>query len=314
MSHSQDPFFLIGAERSGTTLLRLMMDHHPEIRFQFESNFLVDYLGPHGEDPDPEWVQKQLNLDRGAQLCGFQAGNAKGFKEKLRAFLQDDAKKAGKAIYGAAIHRRFAHLLHVWPQARFIHLIRDPRDVASSVIKMGWAGNSWHASEFWVEAQKEAEALLASLPANRWLQIHFEDLVGEPEKTLTEICSFLGCSFHPSMLRYPEDTSYPPPNASAAQRWKAILSPRQVQYVECRVGPQLEKAGYPPSGLSAYSPGFFRRSWLQLQNRWSKFCFKARRYGWWNTLGYLFSKKIGWKSMATRFLLKIHARENELLR
>ncbi len=314
MSHPQDPFFLIGAERSGTTLLRLMMDHHPEIRFQFESNFLVDYLGPNGEEPDFEWVQQQLQMDRGAQLCGFEIGKDARFKEELRNFLAKDARKVGKPIFGAAIHRRFAHLLHIWPQARFINLLRDPRDVASSVINMGWAGNPWHASEFWAEAQKEADTLLASLPKERWIRIHFEDLVCKPEQTLAKLCSFLGCEFDPSMLSYPEDTTYPPPNASAAQRWKKKLSPRQVQYVECRVGTQLEKAGYQPSGLKAYQPGRMRRFWLHWQNRWAKFLFKAKRYGWGNTLGHLFCKKIGWKSMASRFLLKIHARENALLR
>ena len=114
-SSFQEPFFLVGAERSGTTLLRLMIDHHPQIRFRFESNFLVDYLTPEGDDPEPTGLQNALSIDRGAVLHGFKVREGHGFKSEIRHFLYADAREQGKSIFGTALHRRFADILHIWP-------------------------------------------------------------------------------------------------------------------------------------------------------------------------------------------------------
>jgi hypothetical protein len=52
------------------------------------------------------------------------------------------------------VHRHYDRLLRLWPEARFIHLVRDPRDVASSCIGMGWAGNVWTGVTRWIEAER----------------------------------------------------------------------------------------------------------------------------------------------------------------
>ena len=55
-------------------------------------------------------------------------------------------------------------LTRIWPDARFIHLVRDPRDVARSVIPMGWAGNTWVGVERWMEAERLWDRVRSSLP------------------------------------------------------------------------------------------------------------------------------------------------------
>ncbi|MHC4822973.1 MAG: sulfotransferase family protein, partial [Planctomycetota bacterium] len=199
---SHQPFFLIGAERSGTTLLRLMLDHHPEIRCQFESSFYVDYLLDDGSEPPFEVLDKHIRMDRVARMSEFSLQPGLNFKETARAFLEEDAKRSGVRIYGATIHRRFRHILQVWPDARFVNLVRDPRDVAPSVIKMGWAGNTWHGSRLWAEAQQEAERLFDMVPKDRQLTLRFEDLVTTPVETFSRLCVFLGTSFQEAAMRY----------------------------------------------------------------------------------------------------------------
>ncbi|MCP4093851.1 MAG: sulfotransferase [Planctomycetes bacterium] len=313
-SSFQEPFFLVGAERSGTTLLRLMIDHHPLIRFRFESNFLVDYLTSAGGDPDPAELEKKLAIDRGARLHGFKVGEGLGYKEGVRQFLFHDAHQQGKSVFGAALHRRFADILHIFPNARFLNLVRDPRDVAPSVIAMGWSGNTWHASKLWINAQQEAQRLCDSLPSDRWHTLRFEDLVCKPEETLTAVSEFLGCKFDPAMLSYPEDTTYPAPDASASQRWRKKMPTKDVQLVEACVGEWLQKAGYEPSGESPRQVSNLQQSLLNIQNRFGRFRFRTRRFGFFTVVGFALSSRLGMHKTANRLQLKMQAHENSLLR
>jgi sulfotransferase family protein len=308
------PFFVIGAERSGTTLLRLMMDHHPQIRFGFELDFIVDYLTPNGDDPDPIQLQNSIASDRAAQLYGFEYRAERGFKEEVREFLIQDANRAENKIFGVAIHRRFADLLQYWPNARFLNLTRDPRDVAKSVIAMGWAGNTWHGSKPWLQGQVDAQELRQTLPPDHWLELHFEDLVSEPVTTLTRICEFLGSAYDPAMLTYPSDTTYPAPDASAASRWKKKLTRKEVQLVEAQVGEWLQASGYELSGEPKLEVGRWRRLLLHLQDRIYKIRFRMQRYGIRTVILFTLASRLGMNKTADRLQLKMDARDNALMR
>jgi len=309
-----EPFFIIGAERSGTTLLRLMLDHHPQIRCGFESDFFVDHLTEEGEDPDYEELIKDLDMDRVGRREGFTVDKDLGFKAAVRDFLTQDAAKAGKPCFGVAIHRRYRHLLGIWPKGRFLNLVRDPRDVAPSVIAMGWAGNTWHASALWAESQLEVEKLEPDLAPGQLIHVRFEDLVSQPEATLERICSFFGVAYDPAMLTYPEDTTYPAPDASAAERWKKKASPRDIRLVEERVGPWLEKAGYQRSEHPALTLSDADRNALHKQNRMGKFRFRAKRFGWPTVLFAALARKLGLSRLAKRMDIRMQERQEHLLR
>lgn len=309
-----EPFFLVGAERSGTTLLRLMLDHHPSIRCQFESSFLVDYLGKDGQDPIQDWVQHELAMDRVARMTGFQVRDGHGYKEEVRAFVEQARVDSGKAIGGATIHRRFPDLLHIWPEAKFINLVRDPRDVAPSVIAMGWAGNTYFGAKLWKEAQVEARQLQELVPPERFLSLRFEDLVTDPVETLTKVCGFLGLDYHEDLLSYPEDSTYPPPDASAAARWRKKLSPKEVQLAEACAGDWLEQTGYESAGHPPLKIGGFRAWLLHLQNRLGKIRFRCDRYGFPMVLNYAISHRIGLTKRSEAILLQMQERDNDFLR
>lgn len=135
------PIFLVGAERSGTTVLRLMLDHHPQLAWHSEFEYAVDRISETGEWPHideyHQWLAKQrifLDLD-------FKLDHTLTYPQLINSFLVQKRDRDHKPIVGATVHRHFDKVLSIWPDARFIHIVRDGRDVARSCIGMGWAGN-----------------------------------------------------------------------------------------------------------------------------------------------------------------------------
>src|SRR5690606_30898833 len=120
----------------------------------------------------------------------------------LNGFLIQARDQAGKSLVGATVHRHFDRLLWLWPDARFIHLVRDPRDVARSCIGMGWAGNVWTGVERWVTAEQLWDRLRHRLTEARMLEVRYEDLLAAPDRVLARTCAFVGVDYAPAMLTY----------------------------------------------------------------------------------------------------------------
>src|SRR5262249_10285452 len=142
----------------------------------------------------------------------------------------------------------FDRLLRIWPDARFIHIVRDGRDVGRSVIERGWAGNMYTAVEPWIEAELLWSRLCPVLAAERRTEIRYETLVGEPVATLTRLCEFIGVPYDPAMLEYPHDSTFDRPSPQLIGQWKRKLSPDAVRLAEARIGPILIERGYELSG------------------------------------------------------------------
>jgi hypothetical protein len=273
-----EPVFLVGAERSGTTMLRLMLDHHPQISWINEFEYTVDRVSPDGAGPDLGEYREWLSTHRVYLASGFEI-RGETYRDVVRDFLRQRLERSGKPIVGATVHRGFQQLAAIWSQARYIHLVRDPRDVARSVVAMGWAGNVWHGAREWAEVEQELGGLLPRLGTERVFELRYEDLLAAPEGMLRRLCDFVGVAYSPEALSYPDDTSYEAPDASLAWQWRRKLSERDVRLVEARVGPLLIERGYEPSGLPALevTPAMRRR--LGRQDRAYCVRFRLRRLG-----------------------------------
>jgi len=197
--------FLIGAERSGTTLLRIMLDHHPMLAFRNEFEFAVDMVGDGGAMPDLDAYYEHLAVCRTFLMSGFEIDKQLDYRSLVHSFLEQKRARDDKPRVGATIHRHFHRILHLWPDARFIHLVRDGRDVAFSRIGMGWVGNAWEGAHEWVEVEEQVRELAAGVGPERIMRVTFESLVSEPEKTLGTICGFLGLEYDDAMLDYEGD-------------------------------------------------------------------------------------------------------------
>jgi hypothetical protein len=205
---------VVGATRSGTTLLRLMLDSHPELAIPFETHFLRHVIRrcKQGRVTPEElaelvtshhrWPDFHLEAeDYLARLREIQPLNA---ADAIRAFYRLYAEKQGKPRWGEKtpgyVHK-MPLLAAVLPEARFVHIIRDGRDIAVSVIsrKVG-ADTVPEAARRWKETIGQARTASAALP--HYLELRFEDLIRDTQPVLRRICEFIELDFDPAMLEY----------------------------------------------------------------------------------------------------------------
>jgi hypothetical protein len=253
--------FLVGSERSGTTLLRLMLDHHPEIAFEKEFDFVVSKVSDTGAFPRLDAYLEWLATVRGADHA---IDRSLDYRRLVNDFLrQKQAASGGKPRVGATVHRNFDRLRFIWPDARYIHLVRDPRDVSRSVVQKGWAGNVYQGAEYWIEAESCWDAVVPRLTRGQMIEIHYEDLVLRTEAVLTEICRFVGVAYSDEMLGYGADApQYPPPDPRLVAQWRTALAPRDVALVEVRAARLMQARGYAPSGHPLPKVGRFEHELL----------------------------------------------------
>lgn len=273
------PTFLVGAERSGTTLLRLMLSHHPQIAWCNEFEYAIDQVGEDLQFPTVSHYTDWLKTHRIFQATGFQVSPNLAYDEVIKSFLQQKQAQEQKPIVGATVHRHFDRLLAIWPKARFIHLVRDPRDVARSCIQMGWAGNVWTGSQRWVEAEQCWETLKKTLPDHRYVEISYEGLITNPEAVLTQLANLLGVDYDAAMLEYNEDTTYERPDSQFLNQWRRKLNDRDIQLIELRVGDFLTQRGYSASGLPRIQLTHSQAQSLKAQDWWFRANFRLQRYG-----------------------------------
>lgn len=277
MSQRAYPQFIVfGALRSGTTLFRLMLGAHPEIGDVGEADYLFDYLHRNSHGRGWRYDIDQLKMDRLFQSRGLDVVDSTDRKGVTDAFL-DQLNSRCPGHFGFVIHRNVDKAATLFPGTRFIHIIRDPRDVAVSCINMGWAGNTYFGVDFWIDTERnwdETQPRLQSV-----LEIRYRDLVSDPHTQLQRACKFLGISFCPKMLDYPATSTYGPPDPSAIQRWKSNLSRRAVELVEVKAGPLMLKRGYELSGYHPDPPGIVEKGCLYLNDKARKWKFAVSRYG-----------------------------------
>jgi len=273
------PTFLVGSERSGTTLLRLMLDHHPEIAFFHEFEFAVDLVGNDGRWPAMDDYYDHLSLTRTAQQAHIEVDRQLSYPALVNSFLEQKRQRAGKPIVGATVHRHFERLGHLWPDARYIHLLRDPRDVGNSVIQMGWAGNLWTAVDRWLAAEHSWSTVVATLPERRFVEVRYEDLIAAPEKYLTRICAMMGVGFHPDMFSYADNSNYDMPDPNIAGRWRKVLDDESVRLAEAKLGPLLASRGYEPSDLLPLTVTSKMQRRLATQDRKYRRRHRVQRFG-----------------------------------
>ena len=301
------PFFIVGAERSGTTLFRLLLSSHPEIACHTEFEYAVDWLDPKtGTLPLNEYRDRLVEHRKFPELFKVREMLEEHPQIEVdhtmlvRAFLEQYRREQGRPVIGATIHRHFDRVLNIWPNARFIHIVRDPRDVARSNVKMGWAGTPYHGIGGWVHAEKLWDDLLTRIDPERCIDTQFEKLIESPVDELTRISTFLGLEFSEKMLNFHETSTYSPLDPTMTWQWKRKMRPIDIRLVEGRLGGMLCERGYEPSGHKPLHPSAVRRGWLAITGRAHKLNWRFNRYGMRLVLTNFVARKLHWKSVADR--------------
>jgi hypothetical protein len=285
------PIFLIGAERSGSTLLRLILDHHPDIALNLESDFLVTRLADDGTQPDMADYRRCLVRDRVFRLSRFSIDARLDYAGLVNDFLRQ--KQGDKRLVGATVHHDFRRLPFLWPQAKYIYLYRDGRDVANSAMHMGWAGNVYVAADFWIHAERDWAAMRTRMPEDHWLEVRYEDLVADVRGALGRVCGFLGVEYDERMFDYASHGSYGKPDARLSQQWKSKLSEQDIRLLEAKIGGDLQRRGY---ALSAHPPlqvSHWRDGLLRLQSRAIGLRNRIAKYGLLLTAQEVTSRRLG---------------------
>lgn len=307
------PIFLVGAERSGTTLLRLMLDHHPQIAFHHEFEFAVDQVDDLRNWPELATYHEYLATHRIFSHSQFTIDPSLSYPELVNSFLLQKMQRDNKPLVGATVHYKFHHLLAIWPQAKFIHLLRDGRDVARSTMVMGWAGNLFTGVERWIEAERLWQTLSGQLSADQQITVQYEELVQHADKVLTQLCDFIGVPFTPAMYDYATRSTYSLPNPKSLTQWRK-LSNYEVQLAESRISHLLSERGYPLSGLPPLSVSPWLRWRLQFQDRWARRFFRFRRYPLPLYLKEVLSRYLKLKQWHSQVLLEINAYDEQYIK
>ena len=306
------PIFLVGSERSGSTLLRLMLDHHPRIAFAREIDFVVEHVSDSGEFPAMAGYVDWIATVRGAD---YTVDPTLDYRALVNDFLrQKQAAGGGKEHVGATVHRHFERLRFLWPEACYIHLLRDPRDVARSVVQKGWAGSLYQAAEFWIEAERSWDALRPQLEPGRSIEVRYEELVTAPERELARLCGFIGVGYSEAMLAYPEDArQYPPPDPSLASQWRTKLTPRETALGETRTAPQMAERGYPPSVRPPMRVGRLEHHALLGRARLRRLHIRVGQYGPRLVAEDVLGRRLGLRSLARAAQHRINAIDQRLI-
>jgi hypothetical protein len=212
--------FVVGVGRSGTTLLRLMLDSHPELAIPPETGFVPDLIRACGRRGTG--AGEIMDLLRGQRSWGdFDLDEAE-LERRLGASPRLGAGTALRAIYGLyaegqgkprwgdktpAYVKRMPMIERALPEARFVHVIRDGRDVALSRARraMREPAPPERAAETWrkriLRAREQAKRL------DHYMEVRYEDLVTDTEATLRRVAGAVELDWDPAMLRYYERAS-----------------------------------------------------------------------------------------------------------
>ena len=288
------PVFIVAPVRSGSTLLHLMLDSHPDIANPGECDFMFDRVTNEGSFPAMGDYRNWLAINRIFLSKGLHTDEGLAYEDLMRTYLE---KLHGrKKVLTLNVHRNFQRIPFVFPEARYIHLLRDPRDVARSCIGMGWAGHVYFGADTYMAAERAWDQLKSELKRTQYIEIRYEDLIANCRTVLTAICKFLGVEFSENMLDYAATSSYELPDTSLSYQWKKKYSIRELQLVEGKIGEMIVSRGYELSGHKPIEPGTLELAKLFLWNKSYRIRFNLRKYGLTLYLSWILSKRFGWPS------------------
>jgi hypothetical protein len=280
--------FVVGMNRSGTTLLRMMLDAHPDLTIPPETHFVPDLIkAARQEDATPESALAAMKSAREWGDFGFSDEEMLGRLRALdkiepgpvvRTFYDAYMEQQGKPRWGEKTPtyvQKMKLIQRAIPEARFVHVIRDGRDVALSVLDRtvrdltaGDVAKRWQ--------KKITKAREDSPKLDHYMEIRYEDLILDTERVLRKVAEFCELPWDDAMLDYHERSgerlqemaralpgdgraqelsverrmathamTTKPPSADRVARWRTQMSAEQRAEFEAVAGDLLAQLGYP---------------------------------------------------------------------
>jgi hypothetical protein len=273
------PFFIIGSGRSGTTLLRAILQTHPEVHIPPETYVLGRVIKNYKRYSRLPWrvllIIILAEFEYHPEFGTFGISLRKLY-HKLKACLPEEQNLAhvlnsiymfhantvtpSAARWGDKTPMNTFYLdriLSVFPNALFIHMIRDGRDVVKSMLEAGRYKTIHEAAARWIRSVQIARDFGKKYQGN-YYEIKYEDLVKAPKDKIQVICNFLGLEFVGSMLRHHENQSTltdidkyshlsnvkAPISTASVGKWRKYFNTRKIEELYDRMGPMLESLDY----------------------------------------------------------------------
>jgi hypothetical protein len=264
------PVMVLGVSRSGTTLLKEMLDRHSELAIPTESYFIPQLWDRHHGRASDALVEDLGKIARVREWgvtpddVRRRVGANASFADMICAVYESYAEAHGKKRFGDKTPAYMQHLdllERVFPGAQYVHIVRDGRDAALSFVSMrrrprfNWARprGLYDFAAAWRHEIEGARGFSAATAPGRYLELRYEDLVVEPERRLREICAFLGLGFEPAMLEYhrtidpgriQDHPRLAEPPKKNVRRWQDEMQPADSEVFEAIAGGLLTALDY----------------------------------------------------------------------
>ena len=285
MADSRGPFFVVSAPRSGSTLLRLILDAHPRLAVPppgWLFDMVYPYLYSYGDLAQPSnllalaedilqtpTVGKWPVKPDPAALAG--AAREPTFRGLYEALHLAYAAAEGKQRWGEKTPRNcfwIDEIRALFPDAQFIHIVRDGRDQAIDISdSLLWPYTVYSGAYLWRRYVGAIRESAGRLPADAYCEVRYEDLCAGPESAIRRLCDFLREEFDPVMLA-PHETrsarawSGHPLHSKTAQpistrycgMYRTRLPASDVAVLDALIGDALKWFSYPVSGTASPVP------------------------------------------------------------
>lgn len=271
MTH--DVLFIVGMPRSGTKLLRDLLNRHDEVAiFPHETHFfptLKSRLPRYGNIN--EWPNFSRLYDDLQQTIFFRRMTASGisidaakwfeglqandFRALLNALFSCYGSLTGARIVGDKTPSYITHvplLADAIPHAKFVQIVRDPRDYAIS-MRAAWGKNMVRAAARWKDGVRKCRGDAAKLGV-AYTEVRYEELLGHPREVISGLCDFLGIDFSEDMLKLARSSELLGDARGALSivqdnldKWRQQLTERELSAIESVAGKFMVELGYSPA-------------------------------------------------------------------
>jgi Sulfotransferase family len=291
--------------RSGTTLLRVMLDRHSQLAVPDESYFVPQLADRHLRRIDPdgflEDVRRVVDWDLPVDAIRARLRDGMPVGEAIGTVYAVYAEQRGKPRWGdkTPMYMQNLRLLErLFPDALYVHLIRDGRDAALSFLAMprGIVTETWMhprtAADYACQWRTEVAAArrLGRRVGERYVEVRYEDVVDDVESVLRRICAFAGLEYEPGMTDYagnvdvsakPHQQRLKEPPTKGVRDWRSQMPAAAVAAFEHVAGDLLHELGYETSH-SPDAAGRAKFGWYETRAlAWRGASFALRRSFLW---------------------------------
>jgi hypothetical protein len=271
--------FFVGCPRSGTTLVQRLGNAHPELAVAHETRWIARWyerrIGVTAEGfVTSEFVERLLGHGRFKALKikpdelvrAYRDREPVRYAEFVSMLFDRFAARRGKRLAGdksPAYVRSLPTLHALWPEAKFVHIIRDGRDVCLSVLdwQQGvprfptWEEDPVTTTAVWWEWNvRLGRESGQELGPDLYCELRYEALMADPERECAQLCAFLEIPADDAMLRFHEGRMREDPRLDAKKAWRPVtagvrnwrdqMAPADVSRFEAAAGPLLDELGY----------------------------------------------------------------------